>query len=215
MHLDGLSIADALEALRPGAIVSGSISQVPLARELVETVALALPVQDSAVLAVSVKDKGSSPAQMRGFLRQGFLNPSPASIPIVKEGAAASSSSIAIKGEDSLTQSQKWPVGFGPSREVVAQEQGDELWDGEDDDFPLPLGVFPPDWAVDWELESDEGLDPSLAILDAIEENFHRGVKAVRPKSKGRREVLNLASSINYGDSCAFSRRRKGKAHMV
>jgi len=66
---------------------------------------------------------------------------------------AASSSSIAIKGEDSLTQSQKWPVGFGPSREVVAQEQGDELWDGEDDDFPLPLGFFPPDWAVDWELE--------------------------------------------------------------
>jgi hypothetical protein len=113
MHLDGLSIADALEALRPGAIVPGSISRVPPARELVETVALALPVQDSAILEVSVKDKGNSPAQMRGFLRRGFLNPSPASILIVKEGAAASSSSIAIKGEDSLTQSQKWPVGFG------------------------------------------------------------------------------------------------------
>jgi len=203
--LDGLSVADALEALRPGAIVPGSIFWVPLARELVETVALALPVQDSAVLAVFVKDKGSSPAQTRGFLRRGFLNPSPTS---------ASSSSIAIKGEDSLTQSQKGPVGFGLSREVVAQEQGDELWDGEDDDFPLPLGVFPPDWAVDWELESD-GLEPSLAILDAIEENFHRRVKAARPESKGRREVLNLASSINYGDSCASSRRRKGKAHMV
>jgi hypothetical protein len=54
---------------------------------------------------------------------------------------AALSSSIAIKGEDSLTQSQKWLVGFGPSREVVAQEQGDELWDGEDDDFPLSLWV--------------------------------------------------------------------------
>jgi hypothetical protein len=149
MHLDGLSVADALEALRPSAIVPGSISKVPPARELVETVALALPMQDSAVLAVSVKDKGSSPMLMRGFLRRGFLNPSPVSIPFVKEGAAASSSSIAIKGEDSLTQSQKWPVGFGPSREVVAQEQGDELWDGEDDDFPLPLGVFPPDWTID------------------------------------------------------------------
>jgi hypothetical protein len=215
MHLDDLSVADALEALRPGAIVPGSISRVPPAREPVETVALALSVQDSAVLAVSMKDNGSSPALMRGFLQRGFLNPSPASIPIVKEGATASSSSFAIKGEVSLTQSQKWPVGFGPSREVVAQEQGDELWDGEDDDFPLPLGVFPPDWAVDWELESDEGLDPSLAILDAIEENFHRGVKAARPKSKGRREVLNLASSINYGDSCASSQHRKGKAHIV
>lgn len=43
------------------------------------------------------------------------------SIPIVKEGVAASNSSIAIKGEDSLTQSQKWPMGFGPLREVVAQ----------------------------------------------------------------------------------------------
>jgi hypothetical protein len=120
MHLDGLSVADALEALRPGAIVPGSISRVPPARELVETVALALPVQDSAVLAMSVKDMGSSHAQMRGFLRRGFLNPSPTSIPIVKEGAAASSTSIAIKGEDSLTQSQKWPVGFGSSREAVA-----------------------------------------------------------------------------------------------
>lgn len=202
MHLNGLSVADALEALRPGAIVPGSISRVPPAREPVETVALALPMQD---VAVSVKDKGSSLALMRGFLRRGFLNLSLASIPIVKEGAAASSSSIAINGEDSLTQSQKWPVGFGLSWEVVAQEQGDELWDGEDVDFPLPLGVCPPDWAVDWELESDECLDPSLAIFDAIEENFHRGVKAARPKSKGRREVLNLASSINYEDSCASS----------
>jgi hypothetical protein len=215
MHLDGISLADALEALRPGAIVLGSISGVPPARESVETMALVLPEQDSAVLAVSVKDEGSSSALMRGFPRRGFLNPSPVSIPIVKEGAAASSSSIAIKGEVSLTQSQKWPVGFGLSREVVAWEQGDELWDGEDGDFPLPLGVFPPDWALDWELESDEGLDPSLAILDAIEENFHRGVKAAPPKSKGRREVLNLARSINYWDSCASSRRKKGKAHMV
>jgi hypothetical protein len=44
MHLDGLSVADALEALWPGAIVPGSIARVPPAREPVETVALALPV---------------------------------------------------------------------------------------------------------------------------------------------------------------------------
>jgi hypothetical protein len=97
---------------------------------------------------------------LRGFLRQGFLNPSPASNPIVKEGAATSSSSIAIKGEVGLIRSQKWPVGFGPSGEEVAWEKGEELRDGEDGDFPLPLGVFPPDW----ELDSDEGLHPSSAI---------------------------------------------------
>jgi hypothetical protein len=58
-------------------------------------------------------------------------------------------------------------------------------------------------------------MDPSLAMLEAIEEDFHREVKAVRPKTKGRREVLNLVSSINYSDSSASSRLRKGKAHVV
>jgi hypothetical protein len=77
------------------------------------------------------------------------------------------------------------------------------------------LGVLPPDLALDWELDSDEDMAPSLAILEAIEEDFHQGVKAARPKTKGRREVLNLVSSINYGDSTASSRLRKGKAHMV
>jgi hypothetical protein len=46
-------------------------------------------------------------------------------------------------------------------------------------------------------LDSDEDMDPSLAILEAIEEAFHRGAKAARPKVKDRREVLNLVSSIN------------------
>jgi hypothetical protein len=44
---------------------------------------------------------------------------------------------------------------------------------------------------------ADGDMDPSLAILEAIEEDFHQGVKAARPKTKGRREVLNLVSSIN------------------
>jgi hypothetical protein len=35
------------------------------------------------------------------------------------------------------------------------------------------LGVLPPDMALDWKLDSDEDVDPSLAVLDAIEENFH------------------------------------------
>jgi len=98
---------------------------------------------------------------------------------------------------------------------MVAWEQGDEIWDGEDGNSPYPLGVLSPYLALDWELDSDEDMDPSLAILEAIEENFNRGVQAAHPKTKDRREVLNLVSSINYGDSTAFSWPRKGKAHMV
>jgi hypothetical protein len=40
-------------------------------------------------------------------------------------------------------------------------------------------------------------------------------VKAARPKTKGNRKVLNLVSSINYGDFSPSSRRRKDKAYMV
>jgi hypothetical protein len=96
---------------------------------------------------------------------------------------------------------------------VVAWEQGDEVWDAEDGNSPYPLGVLLPELALDWELDSDEDMDPSLAILEAIEEDSHRGVKG--SETKGRREVLYLVSSINYGDSSASSRLRKGKAHVV
>jgi hypothetical protein len=34
------------------------------------------------------------------------------------------------------------------------------------------LGVLPPDLALDWELDGDGDMDPSLAILEAIEEDF-------------------------------------------
>jgi len=162
----------------------------------------------------------SLPSPVRGFLRRGFLNLSPVvTHKVLVVSASTPGSPTAIKGEvfkvNGLTQSQKWPVGFGPSGEVVAWEQGDEVWDGEDGDSPYPLGVLPPDLALDWELDSDEDMDSSLAILEAIEEDFHRGVKATRPKTKGRREVLNLVSSINYGDFSTSSHRRKGKAHIV
>jgi hypothetical protein len=142
-----------------------------------------------------------------------------ASTPIVKEGASTPGSSTAIKGEEfrvnGLTQFQKWPVGLGLSGEVVAWEQGDKVWDGEDGNSTYPLGVLPPKLALDRELYNDEDLDPSLAISEAIEEDFQRRVKAKRPKTKGKREVLNLVSSINYSDSSTSSRRRKGKAHLV
>jgi hypothetical protein len=77
------------------------------------------------------------------------------------------------------------------------------------------LGVLPPGLALDWELDNDEDMDPSLVILEAIEEDFHRGVKASCPKTKGRREVLNLVSSINHSNSSASYRLRKGRAHVV
>ena len=64
-------------------------------------------------------------------------------------------------------------------------------------------------------LDCDEDVDPSLAILDAIEEDFHLEVKVAHPKTKGRRELLNLESSINYGDASASSQRRKDKSHVL
>jgi len=51
--------------------------------------------------------------------------------------------------------------------------------------------------------------------LDAIEEDFHRVKKGMCLKIKGRRGVLNLESSINYGDATMPSRRRKGKALVL
>jgi hypothetical protein len=77
------------------------------------------------------------------------------------------------------------------------------------------LGVLPPNMALDCELGGVEDADLSLAILDAFEEDFLLEVKVVRPKTKGRMEILNLVSSINYGDARASTRHRKGKAHVL
>jgi hypothetical protein len=57
--------------------------------------------------------------------------------------------------------------------------------------------------------------DMTLALLTAIEEDLQREVKAACPKTRGRRELLNLECSINYDTACASSRRGKGKAHML
>jgi len=51
-----------------------------------------------------------------------------------------------------------------------------------------------------------------LAILDAPEEEWDKTI--ARQKTKGKRELLNLKSSIIYGEMCAPSRREKGKAHI-
>jgi hypothetical protein len=67
---------------------------------------------------------------------------------------------------------------------------------------------------LDWALEGAFG-EEALAIRDAMEEDFQRVKMIARQKSKGKRELLNLHRSINYGDAKVSSRSRKGKAHMM
>jgi hypothetical protein len=80
-------------------------------------------------------------------------------------------------------------------------DQGDEVWIGEGGDSHFPLGVYHPDMPLDWVSDGVGDEDSSFAILDAIEEDFHRVKKGARLKIKGRREVLNLESSIDYSDA--------------
>jgi hypothetical protein len=57
--------------------------------------------------------------------------------------------------------------------------------------------------------------EEALAIREAMEEDFQWEKMMARQKSKGKRELLNLHSSIDYGDAKVPSRSRKGKAHMM
>jgi hypothetical protein len=93
-----------------------------------------------------------------------------------------------------LSLSRIWPVGFDQNGEIVAWEEDNEFWDG------LPL-----DWALDGAFEEE-----ALAIRDVMEEEFLREKMLACQKSKGKRELLNLQSSIDYGDGLVSSRRRKG-----
>jgi len=81
----------------------------------------------------------------------------------------------------------------------VVWDEDDDLWDG------MPL-----DWAVDG-VHGEE----FLAIQDAMEEEFYQDKMITRQKTKGKRELLNLKSSINYGDANTSFRRRKGKAYIL
>jgi len=128
-------------------------------------------------------------------------------------------SPIAEKGvnfrSDGFIQSHKWAVGFGPSREIVVWDQGDKVWVGEDGDSPYPLGVYPPDIPLNWVSDGVKDEDLFFAILDAIEEDFHRVKMVAHLKIKGRREVLNLKSSTNYGNVSMPSRRRKSSGAIA
>jgi len=159
-----------------------------------------LPVKVSVGVADSVKDIVNPYFSKKGFLQRGFLSPSPA-VKVYTHAShlesVVSSSTLDVKEDgviglpsplsgcvtpifekgnefrvNDLSQSQKWLVGFDLSREVVVWEQGDKIWDGEAGDSSYPLGVLPPSMALDWEVDSAEDEDLSLAILDAFEEDF-------------------------------------------
>jgi hypothetical protein len=65
------------------------------------------------------------------------------------------------------------------------------VWE-EDVDF---WDVLPLDWASEGAFGEE-----ALAIRDAMEEEFQHDKMISRQKSEGKRELLNLHSSINYGD---------------
>jgi len=139
-----------------------------------------------------------------GFLRQGFLKPRPS--------RSRGCSSPAVPHPQQLLE-----VSFA---QVSDQE-------GFVDDphllvvtvvSPSYLGCSSPSIPVDNKNGVSNGgevKDHSLEFLDAIQEDLYRIVKLARPKNKGRREVLNLNSSINYGDASMSSRQVKGKAHVL
>ena len=74
-------------------------------------------------------------------------------------------------------------------------------------------GFLSPD-PFDWVLGYGEDEDPTLALLDAVKEDFCREVKVARPKTKGKKKLFNLKSSINYGDANTSVQRGKGKAQV-
>jgi hypothetical protein len=70
----------------------------------------------------------------------------------------------------------------------------------------LPLGFLSS--PLDWVSGGVEDEDLSF-VIDAIEQDFHQVKNGAHLKIKGRIEVLNLKSSIDYGDANVPSRRRK------
>jgi hypothetical protein len=50
---------------------------------------------------------------------------------VLKEDRVEGAPSLLGEVFNSLLQSQKWLVGFGPSGEIVVWDKGDEIWDAE------------------------------------------------------------------------------------
>jgi hypothetical protein len=161
-------------------------------------VASKTPVCKSSVTAPPVKKSAGS--TKKSFLRKGFLNPPPQEVKDVGVESLPSPPSCPppVEGNGS-SQSRNWPVGFDQNGEIVVWEKDNDFWEG------LPL---------DWEMDGFQD-EESLAILDALEEDIHRDKMIARQKTKGKRELLNLKSSINYGDASTSSKRWKGKDLML
>jgi hypothetical protein len=134
---------------------------------------------------VATQRKKSNP--MRVFLRRGFLNPSP------KEKKESHSLSLVAVKDDDVE---------GGSSSVLDQE--DNNCDGE-------LSPFPFDWVLDCDEEEDPYSADVLRVMDVARPK----AKGRRPRNKGKREQLNLESSVNYGITSASSRRRKGKISVI
>ena len=130
---------------------------------------------------------------MRGFLRRGFLNPSP-----TERKESHSSSLVAVKDDD---------VDGGSSSAL--EEAFKFGWDQEDNDWDWD-GELSPD-PLDWVLDCNEEEDPYLADVLRVMDVARPRAKGRRPRNKGKRELANLESSINYGIASASSRRRKCK----
>jgi hypothetical protein len=147
-----------------------------------------------------------------GILKKRFLNPRPnkpatmdSPRKVIDLGMVRPSSpprgcstSSSVEG-NSFSQSRNWPISFDHNGEIVVWEEDVDLWD-----------VSPLDWA-----REDAFGDEALAIRDAMEEEFQHDKMILRQKSKGKRELLNLHSSINYGDDKSSARRRIGKDVML
>lgn len=131
---------------------------------------------------------------------KGFLNPPPRVVKDVGVERLPSPPSCPPPVEgNGFSHSRNWLVGFDLIEEIAVWEKDDDFWEG------LPL-----DWVMGG-LQDEE----SLAILDALEEDIHQDKMIARQKTKGKRELLNLKSSINYGDARTYSKRWKGKALMM
>lgn len=90
-------------------------------------------------------------------------------------------------------------MGVHLSRHVSGEDE--DLWGGEEGDFPCSLGDFPHATCLDWALMGDpcKGIDVTLEVTPR--------------KGKGRRELINLECSIDYDVKGTSSRLRKSKTH--
>jgi hypothetical protein len=122
---------------------------------------------------------------MRGILRRGFLNPSP-----MEKGDSLLSASLVVK-DDEVEEASRSRSAIMDEAFRFGWDQEDNVWDGE----------FSPD-PLDWVLDCIEDEDPTLAPMDEVKEDFVLEVKVAWSRTKGKRELLNLESSVMAWLAC-------------